>query len=166
MKVLNTEEQLRFSVISANNEKDCVANLNLYQVRDYIGDLLCESPLSFQPVLQEFWNEDEDCLEIFMHSDNWEDEEVIQEYGHQIKKCEALGFAELDDATSTKNILEYLQVKILKTYPNWKQGVNESYFSNHIIIAHRYLLYTHKLQNIIIVRDRTGYCLSFLLFTD
>lgn len=147
MKMLNTEEQLRFSVISTNNEKDCVTNLNLYQVRDYIGELLCESPLSFQPVLQEFWNEDENCLEIFMHSDNWEDDEIIQEYSHHIKKCETLGFAELDDASSTKNILEYLQVKILMTYPNWKQSVNESYFSYHIIIAHHNEPKYHVLKN-------------------
>jgi hypothetical protein len=147
MKMLNTEEQLRFSVISTKKEEVCVTNLNLYQVRDYIGELLCKSPLSFQPVLQEFWNEDDDCLEIFMHSDNWEDEEVIREYSHQINKCQELGFADLDDEVSTKNILRFLQIKIVKTYPNWEQGVNESYFSNHILIAHNNEPKYHVLKN-------------------
>jgi hypothetical protein len=145
--MLNTEEHLRFSVISTKNGEECVTDLNLYQVRDYIGELLCESSLSFQPVLQEFWNEDDNCLEIFMHSDNWEDEEMIVEYSHQIKKCEELGFANLDDAVSTKNILRFLQIKIVKTYPDWEKGVNESYFSNHVMIPHYNEPKYHVLKN-------------------
>lgn len=133
--MLIKEELIRFSVISMNNdEKELASDLNLYQVRDYIGELLCSSPLSFHPVLQEYWNEDEVFLEIFMHSDNWEDEEIIQEYNKQITKCEELGFADLDDAAATRNILNYLQVKIVQTIPNWKESVSESFFSHHILI--------------------------------
>ncbi|MFE8701168.1 hypothetical protein ACFYKX_11235 [Cytobacillus sp. FJAT-54145] len=108
------EDRVRFEI--RNDEGIVMGNADIYQVREFIEAALLSSELQFHPTLQEFWNEDTEELEIFMHSDNWEDEETQEQYAEKIKECEDLGFSHSDDSVATESILSYLGLSIHYTH--------------------------------------------------
>lgn len=105
------ESSLRFNLSSTTGEI-LLNEVDMYQVSDCIGELLLER-ISFSPILQPYWNENDRSLEVFMHSDNWEDEEWYEENYNSIEKCTKLGFSELCDTTASTNICSYLNLTIV-----------------------------------------------------
>ncbi|MFD1736084.1 hypothetical protein ACFSCX_05850 [Bacillus salitolerans] len=127
--VMLIENFVRFKIM-----KDGItlfSDLSACEVREHIYEFLLNSELKFSPTLQEHWNEDTDKLEIFMHSDNWEDEENYEKYESYYDQCEELGFSDVDDEVATHNILKYLGIEVIFTHieqpDNTKINIPESY---------------------------------------